>query len=211
MTYCKTCGALLMDDSNSKCKWCKTDPNHKSKVQRQTIIQMFVAIIVAVVVAVSFRGVTAVINTTVAARDISNDMGYEEVVDVIVQAIYITSDAGTLCDTIHPKQLETYVRGANMSEKEFKASLRNALLGRNTDFVSAQAVIVSDNYDLTGASLEDYTKNFNFFYGANIDAVKGVEVQVTITKENGETFTETANMVLVHQNYRWYLDADEIL
>lgn len=210
MTYCKTCGALLLDD-NSKCTWCKSNPNRENKVQRQTIIRMFVAIIVAVIAVVGFRGTTAIINTTVATRDISNDMSYEEVVDVIVQAIYVTSDADTLCDAIHPKQLETYVRAANISEKEFKASLRNALLGRNTDFVSAQAVIVSDNYDLTGTTLDDYTKNFNFFYGANIDAVKGVEVQVTITKENGETFTETANMVLVHQNNRWYLDADEIL
>lgn len=210
MIYCKTCGALLMDE-NAKCTWCKSNPNRESKVQRQTIIKMIAAIIVAVITAVSFRGVTAAMNSFVAARDISNDMSYEEVVDVIVQAIYVTGDADTLCDTIHPKQMETYVRGANMSEKEFRANLRNALLGRNADFVSAEAVIVSDNYDLTGAVLDDYAKTFNFYYGANIDAVKGVEVQVTITKENGETFTETANMVLVHQNYRWYLDADEIL
>lgn len=156
MIYCKTCGALLMDNK-ANCIWCKSDPNRESKVQRQTIVQMIVAIIVAVVAIAGFRSTTAIINTTVAARDISSDMSYEEVVDVIVQAIYITSDADTLCDAIHPKQLETYVRAAN------------------------------------------------------IDAVKGVEVQVTITKENGETFTETANMVLVHQNNRWYLDADQIL
>lgn len=210
MIYCKTCGALLMD-ANSKCKWCKSDPNSESKIQRKTVVRLFIAMIVAVIAVISFMGTTVAINKTVAARDISTDMSYDEVIDVIVQAIYVTGDADTFFDAIHPKQLETYIRGAGMSEKELKAAYRKFLLEQNKGVVSAQAEIVADNYDLTGTSLEEYTKNFNFFYGANIDAVKGVEVKVTITKEDGEIITETANMLLVHQNYRWYLDADEIL
>ena len=210
MIYCKTCGALIMDD-DSKCTWCKSDPNRESKVQRQTIVRLVVAIIVAVITVVGFLGVTAAMDSIVAERDISNDMSYEELVDVVVQALYVTSDADTFCDAIHPKQFESYVRAANISEKEFKARFREFLLDANREVVSAQATIVADNYDLTGTALDEYTSNFNFYYGANVDAVKGVEVQVTITKENGETVTETANMVFVHQNNCWYIDADKII
>ena len=210
MVYCKTCGALVLSD-NSKCNWCNGDPNIKSNIQRRTAAQLFISMIVAVVAVVAFLGTTVAINTTVAARDISNDMTYEEVADLIVQSMYVTSDTDVFFDAIHPKQFETYVRAANMPEEMVKATFRNFLLENNKDVVSAEIEIVNADYDLTGTTLEEYTKNFNFFYGANIDAVKGVEILVTVTKENGEVITETVNMVLVHQNNRWYLDADEII
>lgn len=195
-TFCKECGALL-NNASSTGSAAETVQTNQATGKRNRIIgiaAVAVAALVVIILAVSIFG----------------GRSYKSAVNEYVEASF-TADGKTMVSLMPDEVVENACEDTGMTKSEFTEYLTEALqesLEYYDDYFDnwsySYEIIETEDYskEALKSLKEDYADEFD----VSVKAAKIVTVEVTITADEENTFTNSLEVKVIKVGGSWYVD-----
>lgn len=203
MEYCKKCGAKI-ETSTGCCVNCGLHVNDYSKIKSNVGLKIILLIFLMIAI---LLGAKVVMNMVEAKADVAPDSGYLEVVDEIVDAVYVKKDMEAYVSLMPESMLQATIDGNFAGdEAAFQENIQevNAYL---QDMVADEGSIawnINEEIDMVGVMLNQLEDQFEEEMGIDIKirAAKALDITVSYT-QNGEAKQENMYMIIGMVDGEW--------
>lgn len=205
MEYCKNCGAKI-DPKTGCCMNCGLHVNDYTKKKKNPVLKIIIALVAVVLL---FLGVKSVMNLVSSKLDVATDDGYLEVVEELMDAVYVDTDVEKFV-SLMPEAIVQQMIDENFDgdEAAFEARMQEAYTEFEGMTVDAGSVSweINEELDVVGVQLNHYEELLEAETGVSIKlrSAKALDLTVSYTA-NGEPKEESMYVLLGLIDGEWYL------
>lgn len=200
---CKKCGAETTP-GRAYCGSCgaRVEVSEPKKAKKASPIPAVLAVLVVAVVAVLVVALSGLDFTPFGHQPDALAQEYME-------CLY-GGDRADILELQHEAVVEAYLKDAGMTKYEYRNVLTSeserlgGLYERSCGKDWKMSYTVKDQWNSTGDALDEFKKEFDKEYNLDVDAVKNMEMDVTISGSKGEKKL-TMTVVMVKVEMRWYI------
>lgn len=202
---CKRCGAKI-DPRTECCVNCGLHVSVQSEKRKKTIIKIILAVAAVIVV---LLGAKVILNLIAAKFDVAPNNGYLEVVEELMDAVYVDTDMtkfiSLMPEAIVQQKINENFDGDENAFKERMQEIYAEIEGMTADTDSVTWEI-NEELDMVGVQLDRYEELLEEETGVAIKlrSVKALDLIVSYTA-NGEQKEESMYVLLGLIDGEWYL------
>lgn len=205
MEYCKKCGATI-DKETGYCTNCGLHVQEFSEKKKNLPLKILLAVVAVIVV---IFGVKTVFNGVSSVYDKAPNDGYLEVVDEMMDAVYVNRDIEKFVSLMPEAVVQAMIKANYGGDAQaFYEAMQGAYAQISEIAVDEGSVTwnINEEIDVTGVQLDHYEELYQINFGVTdkIRSAKALDITISYTS-NGEAKEDNVYFIIGLINGEWYM------